>query len=294
MNVGDLPTLMGPYLMVQMGAAAVGLLASIGVAVRLIQNRPLAPGIALLPVVVPGLVVLICALLGASGGVGSDPTQAMAVNIGSRVVGWLWLWPSTAVLLLACAVGSVRAPKRRPAVAGLAALLGLVIVALPWGYGLAMEDNIGAGTRSAFYLPVCILVAVAMLGDDDDGSKLGSEYGVIASVAGLWFVAGGEMFLYGLSYMGLVIGFGALDPGKFDAYMLASQTEVFELMSPWDLLTVGASALLALVALGSAAQVQERRMRVLSALPWILLAPCLVLLGNPSVEALRALYDATQ
>ncbi|MCO4743944.1 MAG: hypothetical protein KC912_04090 [Proteobacteria bacterium] len=294
MNIGDIPHLMGPFLMVQLASAALGLLAAVVVAVRLVQRRPTAVALSAIPVLLPACVVFASSLYGLAGATGADAHASMAINIGSRLIGWVWMWPATAVVLLACVVSSLRAPRRRIGVAAGVLLLGLLTAALPWVYGMAAQDYTLAAVRSVLYALVAVLVGLAAVGDDEDATLSGPEAGATAGVVGLWFVAGGEMFSSGLAYAGLAAEMRGFAPEYIDDYLTAANAQVFDKMAPWDLVTVAAMTLCALVAVGAAGMAGQRRVRALTALPIVILAPVFFAVGSPSADALRALFHAMQ
>ncbi len=294
MTLGDFPQIMGGYLLAQLGAGAIGLLGAIAIAVRLVLRKPTPVALGVLPILIPASVVFASSLIGLAGATGADPASAVVLNLGSRLLGWVWMWPACGVVLLGAAIGGARSPQRRFGLALTVGVLGLLVAALPWGYGWPQGDYVPTWVRSVLYIGVAFLVAVASLGDEEDDTKAGPEAGAIAAVVAVWFVAGGEMFLSGLCYAGLFIAFPTVESHQFDAYYEASWERVFSHIGPWDALTILVSAAIAMLVIGLAARKSSRRVRVLTGVPLVLMAPLLYFVGVPSSEALRALFDAMQ
>lgn len=287
MNLGDIPQLMGPMLFLQLAGGALGLVCAIAIAVRVVQRRPTHGAVLALPLLLPALLTLGSAVMGL-GGVEGDAVHGMALNLGSRLLGWLWLWPAAFIVLTGSAIAGVRSQEKQPVMAGVALALTALVVALPWGYGWPEEDYVLVGIRTGLYLGAGLLMAVAFLGRGAKGE--GYDPAIAASSAFALFIAGGELFQRGLSFVGLAkVVTSREDP---EAYVQGAMEAIIDKFSPWDHFTAFAALIPLVLAIVLAARDEDARLRGLTAVV-ALAAPALYLVGDPGMDALLALSAAT-
>ncbi|TNE85954.1 MAG: hypothetical protein EP330_23755 [Deltaproteobacteria bacterium] len=285
MTLGEIPALMGPFLLVELAATLVSVLLAIAVAVRLLQGKPTAGALLAAPVLLPAVVVLAVGALGLAG----DPVNGLALNLGTRVLGWFYLWPASLIVLGAAAAASLRAERRELAFGGAVAAATLLVMALPWGYGLPEVDYWPVGLRTGLYAVSGLLCAAAMVGTDAEGGKDPAVAG--ASVFAL-LVAGGELAQRGLAFVGVTLRLPG--PDKVAVYYERAMTGVVDKFAPWNHATALVALLPLLLAVGLAARSESARMRSLTAAVVLFVAPALYLVGDPSLDAFLALSEAAQ
>jgi hypothetical protein len=285
MTLGDFFANMGNYLFLELGAAVIGLMLALVVSVRLFQKKPTSGALLALPGLFVGMVVLALTILGSQ----TLSLESLSIAIGARLLGPLVLWPSTMLVLVCAAVAGLRAEQRSWKVAGTVVVATVLTTMIPWGYGYVGEDYLLVGTRSFLYLMAGALCAVSCIGVSDTA---GRDAGVAGAASYALVVAGGELLQRAVTFAFLVLQLPTVAPKNARLFYDVSHETLIAKFSPWDHVTMVCALTPLLVLVGLALREDGARNRAILALPVVLVAPALYLIGDPSVEAVVALCNA--
>ena len=122
---------------------------------------------------------------------------------------------------------------------------------------------------------------------EEEGAVLNAEPAAAAGIAFAVIVGGGEMFQCGLARISMLKSLSRLEESSVQPFY-ENVAPFIEAFSPWNHVTVALAMVAAWTALLLAAQ-HGRRLRIGLAACTVLVVPMLAYLGDPTVEAFRAM-----